>query len=130
MAATLIRPVVRWRTHSSNGVMHLVGDTRVNAECGRANASPWRLSDSTSLAPWWSEPTDRPLMRCMRCLALADVEPNGCRHCGVAERVHYRRFTEAFPWQTPGWHNWTAPTDGQRLRRMLVRRAARTGGAR
>ena len=129
MASTLIRPVARWRTHSGSGVMHLVGPTRVNAECGRAEASPWGPPAHNSMAYWWSDPTDRPLMRCVRCLALANVEPNGCRHCGVAERVHYRRFKESFPWQSPGWHFWTAPTDSQRLRRMLIRRAARTVGA-
>lgn len=48
------------------------------------------------------------------------VEPNACRHCGVAEREHYQRWTAEAQ-----WHGWTAPTDAQRLARMRARREAR-----
>lgn len=45
-----------------------------------------------------------------------------CRHCPHSEREHMQRWTTA-----AGWHQWTPPTDQQRLARMLARRAARKG---
>ncbi|WP_033819766.1 hypothetical protein [Kitasatospora sp. MBT63] len=50
------------------------------------------------------------------------AEPNSCAHCHLPERGHARQWTEA-----AGSHAWTSPTDAQRLRRMLSRRAARQG---
>jgi hypothetical protein len=50
-----------------------------------------------------------------------DTEPNGCRHCGVPEGEHGRRWKA-----DAGVHAWMAPTDGQRLQRMRARRDART----
>ncbi|MEU6054187.1 hypothetical protein ABZ829_27675 [Streptomyces xanthochromogenes] len=47
--------------------------------------------------------------------------PNGCRFCGIAQRVHGRQYT---PEQ--GWHAWTAPTDQQRLDRMRARHEHKT----
>ncbi|PBC69670.1 hypothetical protein BX265_7008 [Streptomyces sp. TLI_235] len=46
--------------------------------------------------------------------------PNGCRWCGIAERVHARQWVEG-----AGWHAWAAPTAEQRKARMKARRAAR-----
>lgn len=46
--------------------------------------------------------------------------PNGCQHCGVAERDHFQRWTDA-----AGWHGYTLPTDAQRKDRMIARRADR-----
>lgn len=48
------------------------------------------------------------------------AEPNGCRHCGAAQRFHCQRWTDA-----AGWHTWTEPTDEQRKARMLARRNMR-----
>ncbi len=47
-------------------------------------------------------------------------EPNACRHCGIGEREHYQRWTAE-----ARWHGWAAPTDAQRLARMLARREGR-----
>ncbi|WP_431980061.1 hypothetical protein [Streptomyces qinglanensis] len=44
--------------------------------------------------------------------------PSGCQHCGVEQRSHARRWTEA-----AGWHPWTAPTQEQMKARMRARRA-------
>jgi hypothetical protein len=46
--------------------------------------------------------------------------PNACRWCGLEQRGHYQRITA-----TADRHPWTAPTDAQRLERMLARRAQR-----
>jgi hypothetical protein len=43
--------------------------------------------------------------------------PDGCRFCGITQRVHGRQHV---PEQ--GWHAWMAPTDQQRLDRMRARR--------
>lgn len=45
------------------------------------------------------------------------ASPNGCRHCGIAEREHFSRWKPG-----PGWHVWTAPTDEQIKARMIGRR--------
>jgi hypothetical protein len=49
------------------------------------------------------------------------MAPNGCAHCGIEQRCHFRRWTD-----DAGWHAWTAPTDEQRKARMLTRRSAPT----
>ncbi|GGR05673.1 hypothetical protein GCM10010195_71220 [Kitasatospora griseola] len=46
--------------------------------------------------------------------------PNGCRWCGIDERVHARQWVEEV-----GWHAWASPTVEQRKARMKARRAAR-----
>lgn len=48
--------------------------------------------------------------------------PAACRHCPIPERDHMQRWTKA-----AGWHQWTEPTDAQRLARMKARRGARKG---
>lgn len=48
-------------------------------------------------------------------------EPNGCAFCGAARRMHCQRWSLGV-----GWHGWAAPTDAQRLARMLARRNARS----
>lgn len=53
-------------------------------------------------------------------LALTDLHPNGCTHCGGPERGHGQLWL-----RSTGWHNWEAPSDAQRLFRMKQRRAAR-----
>ncbi|MET4670815.1 hypothetical protein [Streptomyces sp. PvR018] len=52
---------------------------------------------------------------------MTTTVPNGCRHCGIAERPHARQWTEE-----AGWHSWTQPTTGQIKDRMRARRLART----
>jgi hypothetical protein len=47
-------------------------------------------------------------------------EPNGCSWCGVLSSMHGRRWH-----REAGMHQWTAPTDAQRLDRMKARREAR-----
>ncbi|MEU3656469.1 hypothetical protein AB0E67_27410 [Streptomyces sp. NPDC032161] len=48
------------------------------------------------------------------------INPNACRHCGIDQREHMRR------WKRPaGWHEWTPPTQGQIKQRMRARRFAR-----
>lgn len=54
---------------------------------------------------------------------MSEVQPNGCRWCGLPERGHYRQWTT-----TVGWHTWVAPSDEQRLFRMQVRAAGRMAG--
>ncbi len=49
-------------------------------------------------------------------------EPNACAHCHLPERAHSRQWTD-----NARWHRWTVPSDPQRLRRMLDRRAVRLG---
>lgn len=62
-----------------------------------------------------------PLPEESRPFMTAVPTPSGCRHCGVPEREHARR------WKPPvGWHKWAAPTDEQRKTRMTARRNART----
>lgn len=51
-------------------------------------------------------------------------EVNGCRWCAVPKRGHMQRFTPPSK-GGPGWHQWTPPTDEQRLARMTARRTAR-----
>lgn len=48
------------------------------------------------------------------------IEPNGCRHCGVAKRGHPRLWAQGL-----GWHKYVEPTDEQRLERMKERRSHR-----
>ena len=51
---------------------------------------------------------------------MTTTTPNGCRHCGIPERQHYRQ------WKAPvGWHQWQKPTSAQILARMKARRATR-----
>lgn len=52
---------------------------------------------------------------------MAETSPNGCTHCGIEQRLHARRWTQA-----AGWRQWTPPTDAQRLERMRARRADTT----
>lgn len=52
------------------------------------------------------------------------TNPSGCRHCGIDERGHARRWTPPSK-DGPGWHQWTPPTQEQIKARMLARRAAR-----
>lgn len=51
--------------------------------------------------------------------------PDGCRWCGIAELRHY---TQAARPENGGLHQWTEPTDEQRLARMLARRTAAQRG--
>jgi hypothetical protein len=46
--------------------------------------------------------------------------PNGCAYDGIERREHYTRWVMG-----PGLHTWIEPSDEQRKRRMLARRAAR-----
>lgn len=48
---------------------------------------------------------------------MPETPPNGCAHCGLSERDHFRRWTDA-----AGWHGYVTPTDAQRLERMRARR--------
>jgi hypothetical protein len=48
-------------------------------------------------------------------------QPSGCRYCGIEERSHFQRWTDA-----ARWHGWTAPTAEQRRERLLARSAARS----
>lgn len=50
------------------------------------------------------------------------IEPNGCRHCGEGHRMHFSRYTKGV-----GYHQWTEPTNEQRLARMHLRRAPTCG---
>lgn len=50
-------------------------------------------------------------------MTAAVIVPSGCRHCGIAERTHFQRWTTA-----AGWHVWVAPTADQTKARMLARR--------
>jgi hypothetical protein len=60
----------RWRRHSKSGVNHLVRPpSRVNSECGRAEASPYPRGPQPFVHTW-DEPSDNPLMRCTSCVAL------------------------------------------------------------
>jgi hypothetical protein len=56
--------------------------------------------------------------------AETEVEPSGCRYCGIPARVHAQQWKASV-----GWHKWMLPTQAQIKARMLARRAARTGGA-
>jgi hypothetical protein len=49
------------------------------------------------------------------------IEPNACTWCDIGQREHLQRWT-----RSAGWHTWAAPTDEQRLERMLARRVRRT----
>jgi hypothetical protein len=46
------------------------------------------------------------------------IEPNGCKHCGVAKRSHPGLWSEGL-----GWHQYVEPSDEQRLERMKERRS-------
>lgn len=46
--------------------------------------------------------------------------PNACRHCGIDYLTHCSRWHASV-----GRHQWTAPTDAQRLERMRARRRLR-----
>ncbi len=48
------------------------------------------------------------------------ANPSACRICGLDERDHMTRWSKSV-----GWHQWTAPTGAQILRRMQDRRRAR-----
>jgi hypothetical protein len=50
------------------------------------------------------------------------ADPSGCRWCGIGQRGHFQRWTEA-----AGWHGWAMPTTEQIKARMIARRAE--GGA-
>lgn len=52
------------------------------------------------------------------------IEPNGCRWCGIPERVHAQRWTPSV-----GWHKHEQPVDAQRLARMRDRRDTRAPSA-
>jgi hypothetical protein len=52
-------------------------------------------------------------------LRSAFPAPNGCRWCGIDERVHARQWVEE-----AGWHAWASPTSEQRKARMKARRTA------
>ncbi|MFD9124923.1 hypothetical protein [Kitasatospora sp. NPDC059571] len=43
--------------------------------------------------------------------------PSACRHCGIPEREHWRRWKPGV-----GWHAYEPPTDAQILARMRARR--------
>lgn len=51
----------------------------------------------------------------------ATTEPDSCRHCDVPQRMHCQRYVVGI-----GRHGYVAPTDAQRLARMLGRRNARS----
>lgn len=54
-------------------------------------------------------------------MADREITPSACRHCGIPERDHMRR------WKPPvGWHPWEPPTEHQIKRRMQMRRDLRT----
>ncbi len=46
--------------------------------------------------------------------------PNGCRWCGIDPEEHVRLWAP-----TVNWHLWVEPTDAQRKKRILDRRARR-----
>lgn len=48
--------------------------------------------------------------------------PNACRWCAAPPDEHGDAHSDEV-----GWHQWTPPTDAQRLDRMLARREARLG---
>ncbi|MGI5281695.1 hypothetical protein ACQEVF_59140 [Nonomuraea polychroma] len=48
------------------------------------------------------------------------AQPSGCRWCGLAQRLHFQRWSRA-----AGWHGWTAPTQEQIKQRMKDRRTVR-----
>ena len=48
--------------------------------------------------------------------------PSGCYWCGIEKRGHFNRWTAS-----PGWHQWTPPTQEQIKQRMVARREARHG---
>jgi hypothetical protein len=67
-------------------------------------------------------PRDLPEIR-VPFAAETEVEPSGCRYCGIPARVHAQQWKASV-----GWHKWVLPTQAQIKARMLARRAARTGG--
>ncbi|MET8864653.1 hypothetical protein ABZW11_17085 [Nonomuraea sp. NPDC004580] len=44
--------------------------------------------------------------------------PSGCAHCGIEQRHHFQRWTDA-----AGWHSYTPPTQQQIKDRMRARRS-------
>lgn len=52
-----------------------------------------------------------------RLLPVAIPTPDGCRHCGTAEREHAQQHHPDV-----GFHGWVEPTSDQRKERMLARR--------
>ncbi|QYN17511.1 hypothetical protein [Amycolatopsis sp. DSM 110486] len=46
--------------------------------------------------------------------------PNSCADCGIEQQSHFTRVTRT------GLHTWIEPSNEQRKRRMLARRAARS----
>lgn len=50
----------------------------------------------------------------------AGHEPYGCAECGIAARLHGRRWN-----RSAGWHPWIRPSDEQIKARMRKRRADR-----
>lgn len=50
----------------------------------------------------------------------ADYPPSGCRHCGLAKRLHFDRWTDA-----AGWHEFTAPSRELIAERMRAKYAGR-----
>lgn len=49
-----------------------------------------------------------------------DYPPSGCRHCGLAERLHFDRWTDA-----AGWHAFVEPSRELIAERMRARYAGR-----
>lgn len=49
-----------------------------------------------------------------------DYPPSGCRHCGLAERLHFDRWTDV-----AGWHGFTEPGPELIAERMLAKYAVR-----
>jgi hypothetical protein len=98
------------------------------AAAAAAEAADWKRLG-------FEDPHDSPLHRTDRIphdlpeigvpfAAESEVEPSGCRYCGIPARVHAQQWKASV-----GWHKWVLPTQAQIKARMLARRAARTGGA-
>lgn len=52
---------------------------------------------------------------------MADqIEPYGCRYCGLPKRGHARRWSK-----DEGWHSWTAPEQETVKPRIVARREAK-----
>lgn len=49
-----------------------------------------------------------------------DRPPSGCEHCGLGQRLHFQRWTDA-----AGWHKFVPPTKEKIAERMRLRYAAK-----
>lgn len=49
------------------------------------------------------------------------ITPSGCHHCGIPERLHFDRWTDA-----AGWHGFTEPSRDLIAERMRAKYAGRT----